>query len=74
MTVHAPGCCVDCQFPPDKECVSHRVLYNTFKRIAKALGLSDEEKLDIFHDTAMQVYRLADEMAFEPHFSSPPKL
>ena len=54
--------------------MSHRVLYNTFKRIAKALGLSDEEKLDIFHDTAMQVYRLADEMAFEPHFSSPPKL
>lgn len=57
--------------------MSHRVLYNTFKRIAKALGLSDEEKLDIFHDTAMQVYRLTDETdetGFAPRFSSLPKL
>ena len=33
------------QFPPDKECVSHRVLYNTFKRIAGAIGLNEAEKL-----------------------------
>ncbi len=34
-------------FPPDKEGVSYRVLYNCFKRIAAAKGLSAAEKKDI---------------------------
>ena len=53
-------CCFESNFPVDKECCSHRVLYNMFKRVASALGLSEAEKADIFHDVAMRTYRLAD--------------
>ena len=51
-------CMFESNFPPDKECVSHRVLYNAFKRIANAMGLSAADKRDIFHDTAVKAYRL----------------
>ena len=46
-------------FPVDKECVSYRSLWNTFKRIAARCGLSDEDKAAVFHDCATRVYRLA---------------
>jgi hypothetical protein len=39
-------------------CVSYHVLWNAFKLIAAELGLSPAEKADIFHDTAVRVYRL----------------
>jgi predicted TIM-barrel fold metal-dependent hydrolase len=45
-------------FPVDKECVSYRTLWNTFKRIAAKKGLSDEEKASMFSGTACRVYRL----------------
>ena len=43
-------------FPVDKWGVGYRVLWNTFKRIAAKMALSDEEKKLIFHDTAAKVY------------------
>ena len=52
-------CMFESNFPVDKECVSYRTLWNTFKRIAARLGLSDAEKADIFSGTAARVYRLA---------------
>ena len=45
-------------FPVDKECVSYRTLWNTFKRIAAKMGLSDAEKSDVFSGTAARVYQL----------------
>lgn len=47
-------------FPVDKECVSYRTLWNTFKRIANRLGLSEAEKAHVFEGTAKRVYRLPD--------------
>ena len=58
QTFGADRCMYESNFPPDKECVSHRVLYNAFKRIANAMGLSAADKRDIFHDTAVKAYRL----------------
>ena len=43
-------------FPVDKWGVGYRVLWNTFKRVAARMALSDEEKKLIFHDTAAKVY------------------
>jgi len=45
-------------FPVDKECVSYRTLWNTFKRIASKAGLSESEKKSIFSGTAIRAYRL----------------
>jgi predicted TIM-barrel fold metal-dependent hydrolase len=45
-------------FPVDKECVSYRTLWNTFKRIATRAGLSDSEKSALFSGTAARIYRL----------------
>ena len=54
------GVCVagmfESNFPVDKWGVGYRVLWNTFKRIAAKMALSDEEKKLIFHDTAAKVY------------------
>ncbi len=50
-------------FPVDRECVSYRTLWNTFKRIARRMGLSASEKAQVFAGTARRVYRLPD---FEP--------
>jgi predicted TIM-barrel fold metal-dependent hydrolase len=52
-------CMFESNFPVDKECVSYRTLWNTFKRIARRLGLSDAEKTAIFSGTAARVYRLS---------------
>ena len=46
-------------FPVDKECVSYRTLWNTFKRIATRAGLSASENTAIFGGTAARVYRVA---------------
>ncbi len=51
-------CMFESNFPVDKECVSYRTLWNTFKRIAARAGLSDTEKTHIFSGTATRVYRL----------------
>lgn len=51
-------CMFESNFPVDKDCVSYRTLWNTFKRVAARMGLSDAEKRSIFHDTAVRVYKL----------------
>ena len=51
-------CMFESNFPVDKECVSYRTLWNTFKRIAAKAGLSNDEKTMMFSGTAMRVYRL----------------
>merc|ERR1711879_1026841 len=51
-------CMFESNFPVDKDCVSYRVVWNTFKRIAARKGLSPSQKQDIFHDTAVRVYKL----------------
>merc|ERR1712113_1201498 len=51
-------CMFESNFPVDKDCVSYRVLWNAFKRIAARKGMSATEKRDIFHDTAARVYKL----------------
>jgi len=51
-------CMFESNFPVDKECVSYRTIWNTFKRIAHQLGLSDAEKADVFNGTAARAYRL----------------
>ena len=52
-------CMFESNFPVDKECVSYRTLWNTFKRIATRTGLSASEKTAIFGGTAARVYRVA---------------
>ena len=51
-------CMFESNFPVDKECVSYRTLWNTFKRIATKAGLSAAEKTQAFSGTAARVYRL----------------
>jgi len=51
-------CMFESNFPVDKECVSYRTLWNTFKRIAAKAGLSKSEKDSIFSGTATRAYRL----------------
>ena len=43
-------------FPVDKVSYSYNVMYNAFKRLSK--GYSDSERADMFHDTAVRVYRV----------------
>ena len=51
-------CMFESNFPVDKTSVSYAVLWNAFKRMAA--DLSDTEKAQLFHDTAVSVYRLQD--------------
>ena len=51
-------CMFESNFPVDKISVSYPVLWNAFKRIAA--GFSATEKTQLFHDTAVEVYRLMD--------------
>jgi len=53
-------CMFESNFPVDKECVSYRTLWNTFKRIAAKAGLSEAEKANIFSGTAAYAYRLSE--------------
>jgi len=52
-------CMFESNFPVDRECVSYRTIWNTFKRIAQRAGLSEAEKAQVFSGTAARVYRLA---------------
>lgn len=54
----ADRCMFESNFPVDKVSVSYAVLWNAFKRIAA--GCSEAEKAQLFHDTAVSVYRLQD--------------
>merc|ERR1711879_1088723 len=54
----AERCMFESNFPVDKWGVSYRVLWNTFKRTARSLGLSEAEKAALFHGTAARVYGL----------------
>lgn len=49
-------CMFESNFPVDKASVSYPVLWNAFKKIAA--GASDEDKRWLFHDTAVEAYRL----------------
>jgi predicted TIM-barrel fold metal-dependent hydrolase len=51
-------CMFESNFPVDKQSVSYCVLWNTFKKVAAKMLLSDEAKRHIFHDTAVNVYKL----------------
>lgn len=51
-------CMFESNFPVDKRSCSYHVLWNAFKRIASKYSAS--EKADLFKDTAVRVYRLAD--------------
>uniref|UniRef100_A0A7S4SMC5 Amidohydrolase-related domain-containing protein n=1 Tax=Alexandrium monilatum TaxID=311494 RepID=A0A7S4SMC5_9DINO len=54
----ADRCMFESNFPVDKDSVTYRTLWNTFKRVAAKKGLSDAEKRSVFHDTAVRVYKL----------------
>ena len=49
-------CMFESNFPVDRISCSYNVLWNTFKKLTAAYSTS--EKLQLFHDTAVTVYRL----------------
>ena len=49
-------CMFESNFPVDKLSSSYTVLWNQFKKLTK--NFSKDERADMFHDTAMRVYRL----------------
>ncbi len=49
-------CMFESNFPPDKVSFSYNVMYNAFKRLSQ--GYSASERADMFHDTAVRVYRI----------------
>ncbi len=51
-------CMFESNFPVDRECVSYRTLWNTFKRIAAKAGASEADKAEMFSGTATRAYRL----------------
>ncbi len=51
----ADRCMFESNFPVDKRGAGYVVLWNSFKRIAA--GCSDDEKKDLFHNTAARAYR-----------------
>ena len=54
----ADRCMFESNFPVDKISYSYTVLWNAFKIIAK--DFSAKDRLALFHDTAVRVYRLAE--------------
>jgi L-fuconolactonase len=50
-------CMFESNFPVDKVSFSYHVMYNAFKRLSQ--GYSASERTDMFHNTAMRVYRVA---------------
>jgi L-fuconolactonase len=52
----AERCMFESNFPVDRAMCSYHVLWNAFKRIAS--GASAKEKSALFHDTALNFYRL----------------
>ena len=53
-------CMFESNFPVDKASYSYTVMWNAFKRITE--DFSPTEKAALFHDTAVRVYRLYDEI------------
>jgi predicted TIM-barrel fold metal-dependent hydrolase len=49
-------CMFESNFPVDKTSYSYRTLWNAFKHLTKSM--SKQERMDLFHDTAIRVYRL----------------
>ena len=49
-------CMFESNFPVDKQSCSYVVLWNAFKKIANSF--SEEDKQNLFHDTASRVYKL----------------
>jgi predicted TIM-barrel fold metal-dependent hydrolase len=49
-------CMFESNFPVDKDSFSYRVLWNSFKKVAR--GFSAAEKAHLFRDTAVRVYRI----------------
>ena len=49
-------CMFESNFPVDKQSCSYVVLWNAFKKIAKPF--SEEDKQNLFHDTAARAYKL----------------
>lgn len=49
-------CMFESNFPIDQASCSYTVLWNAFKRLTRAY--TDRERSDLFHDTAVRVYRL----------------
>ncbi len=49
-------CMFESNFPVDKMSYSYTVMWNAFKRVSK--DFSSEERIALFHDTAVRVYRL----------------
>ena len=49
-------CMFESNFPVDRVSCSYRVLWNSFKRLTA--GWSEDERAQLFHDTAARVYRL----------------
>ena len=49
-------CMFESNFPVDKASFSYNVMYNAFKRLTA--GYSAGERADMFHDTAVRVYRI----------------
>ena len=53
-------CMFESNFPVDKASCSYTVLWNSFKRMTEKF--SPSEKAALFHDTAVRVYRLKDNL------------
>ncbi len=49
-------CMFESNFPPDKVSFSYNVMYNSFKLLTN--GYSVAERANMFHDTAVRVYRI----------------
>ena len=50
-------CMFESNFPVDKTACSYTILWNAFKRITQ--DFSSGERMALFYDTAVSVYRLA---------------
>ncbi len=51
-------CMFESNFPVDRESCSYNVLWNAFKKMTASMNARDRSRL--FHDTAVEVYRLED--------------
>jgi len=51
-------CLFESNFPVDMVTCSYNVLWNSFKRLTA--NYSDDEKRNLYHDTAVRIYRLGD--------------
>ena len=49
-------CMFESNFPPDKVSFSYNVMYNAFKRLSR--NYTPTERAKLFHDTAVQAYRI----------------